>query len=388
MYIIYFLFSFLLPTQLGKHFFFDFSYLAGVRIDYLAPTLYLTDIFAFLLILLNYKIVFSFFKKKLFLWLFLLFCVNAIFAWSKPLFFYRLIRIIEVLALFAVYKKQFPKYKKAIIGGFALSVFVQSILVVSQFITRHSLQGMWYFLGERYFTLSTPGIAKASLQGNEILRVYGTFSHPNSLAGFYLLIYLFFLTNNSITNNLLKYITLALCSLIIFISFSKNAILIFLFLNTWYFLKGKQSCRICTLAKIFSPLLLAVIFLSAQTDPLSFQKRMTLMMQSLTVISQHIFTGVGLGNYLLAQYAFPIKYPYFFLQPVHNIYLLFVTEAGILIGMFVFVRIFLLLKKYRRNMSILFILLAVLLTGLGDHYWLTLQQNTLLLGVLFGIIML
>ena len=112
------------------------------------------------------------------------------------------------------------------------------------------------------------------------------------------------------------------------------------------------------------------------------------MMQSLTVISQHIFTGVGLGNYLLAQYAFPIKYPYFFLQPVHNIYLLFVTEAGILIGMFVFVRIFLLLKKYRRNMSILFILLAVLLTGLGDHYWLTLQQNTLLLGVLFGIIML
>ncbi|MBI4973666.1 hypothetical protein HZC27_03595 [Candidatus Roizmanbacteria bacterium] len=387
MYIIYFLFSFLLPTQLGKHFFFDFSYLGGVRIDYLAPTLYLTDILTFLLILLNFKTVFFFFRKKIFLWFLILLFINAIFAWSKPLFFYRLIRIIEVLALFAIFKKQFPRYKNAIIGGFMFFVFVQSILVVTQFITRHSLQGIWYFLGERYFTLSTPGIAKASLQGNEILRAYGTFSHPNSLAGFFLLIYLFFLTNKSITNALLKYLTLALCSLIIFLSFSKNVILVFLFLNTWYFFKEKQSCRVCTLAKILSPLFLALVFLSAQTDPLSFQKRITLMIQSLTIISQHILTGVGLGNYLLAQYAFPIKYSYFFLQPVHNIYLLFVTETGIIMGVFIFVLTFLLLKKYRRNMGVLLILLAVLLTGLSDHYWLTLQQNTLLLGVLFGIIM-
>ena len=63
------------------------------------------------------------------------------------------------------------------------------------------------------------------------------------------------------------------------------------------------------------------------------------------------------------------------------------AETGILISMIVFIRIFLLLKKYRRNISVLLILLAVLLTGLSDHYWLTLQQNTLLLGVLFGIIM-
>ena len=387
MHIIYFLFCFLLPTQLGKHFFFDFSYLGGVRIDYLAPTLYLTDIIAFLLILFNYKTILSFFKKKLFLWLFVFFCINVIFAWSKPLFFYRFIKLFEVFALFIIFKKQFPKYKKAIIGGLAFSVFFQTVLVVVQFISRHSLQGIWYFFGERYFTLSTPSIAKAALQGNEILRAYGTFSHPNSLAGFFLLIYLFFLTNKNIANALLKYSALALCSLIIFLSFSKNAMLIFLFLNTWYFLKEKKSCRVCTLAKIFSPLFLAIIFLSAQTDPLSLQKRITLILQSITIISQHIFTGVGLGNYLLAQYAFPIKYSYFFLQPVHNIYLLFAAETGIFISAIVFVRIFLVLKKYRRNMGVLLILLAVLLTGLSDHYWLTLQQNTLLLGVLFGIIM-
>lgn len=387
MHIIYFLFCFLLPTQLGKHFFFEFSYLGGVRIDYLAPTLYLTDVFALLLIFLNYKTVLSFFKRKLFLWLFVFFCINAIFALSKPIFFYRFIKLFEIFALFAIFKKQFPKYKKAMVGGLAFSVFFQSILVVAQFVSRHSLQGIWYFFGERYFTLGTPGIAKAALQGNEILRAYGTFSHPNSLAGFFLLIYLFFLTNNSITNNIIKYVTLALCSLIIFLSFSKNVILVFLFLNTWYFFKEKQSCRICTLAKILSPLFLAVIFLSAQTDPLSFQKRITLMTQSLTIVSQYVLTGVGLGNYLLAQYAFPIKYSYFFLQPVHNIYLLFAAETGPFISGFFFVNIFIIIKKYWRKMSVLPIFVAVLLTGLGDHYWLTLQQNTLLMGVLFGIIM-
>jgi len=38
-----------LPTQLGRHFFFDFSFVSGIRIDYLAPTIYLTDILVLLL---------------------------------------------------------------------------------------------------------------------------------------------------------------------------------------------------------------------------------------------------------------------------------------------------------------------------------------------------
>src|SRR6266542_2212573 len=65
--VLVFLFLFLLPTQLGKHFFFDFSYISAVRIDYLAPTLFLTDIIALLLIVLNIKNIFFIFKNKYFL---------------------------------------------------------------------------------------------------------------------------------------------------------------------------------------------------------------------------------------------------------------------------------------------------------------------------------
>jgi len=43
----------LLPTQLGRHFFFDFSLISGIRSDYLAPTVYLTDIVIVLMIILE-----------------------------------------------------------------------------------------------------------------------------------------------------------------------------------------------------------------------------------------------------------------------------------------------------------------------------------------------
>ena len=42
--IFFYLLILFLPTQLGKHFWPNFSYVYGVRIDYLSPTLYFTDI--------------------------------------------------------------------------------------------------------------------------------------------------------------------------------------------------------------------------------------------------------------------------------------------------------------------------------------------------------
>ena len=48
-----------------------------------------------------------------------------------------------------------------------------------------------YFIGERTFTGQTPGIATVALNGNLLLRPYGTFPHPNVLAGFLLVGILF-----------------------------------------------------------------------------------------------------------------------------------------------------------------------------------------------------
>src|SRR3990167_10994750 len=59
--IILFLFLFLLPTQFGKFFFFTFSYISGLRIDYLAYALYASDLLVVTLIFLRIKDVLLFF---------------------------------------------------------------------------------------------------------------------------------------------------------------------------------------------------------------------------------------------------------------------------------------------------------------------------------------
>jgi len=385
---VFFLFCFFLPTQLGRHFFLSFSYLSGIRIDYLAPTLYLTDILAFLLILLYCKDVSSAFRKR-FVWIvFTLLCLNFVFALSKPLFMYRLIKYIQWFSVFIIFRKHFFTYKKFIIAGLIASVIVQVPLVIGQLTLKRSLQGVWYLLGERYMTLSTPGIAKASLTGTEILRPYGTFSHPNSMAGFFLVLYIFFLTMFSKKQSLGSSLLLILCSFLVFFSFSKFALAVFVLLTiAWYIKKQELTCRICTLARIITPLFLAGIFFTAQTDPQSIQKRITLIGQSVLILSRHLLTGVGMGSYLIAQHRFPIPYPYFFLQPVHNIYLLFASEAGIILMCIFAYRFFFFIRSNMKNTAFVFVILAILLTGLNDHYWLTLQQNFLLMATVLGIVL-
>ena len=106
--IILFLFVFLLPTQFGKHFFLPFSYISGVRIDYLAPTVYVTDILTIFLVTLHSRDVLHFFKKGLFLYFVFFICLNILFSLSPLISLYRFFKIIEFLIIVAVFKKEYP----------------------------------------------------------------------------------------------------------------------------------------------------------------------------------------------------------------------------------------------------------------------------------------
>jgi O-antigen ligase len=96
-----------------------------------------------------------------------------------------------------------------------------------------------------------------------------------------------------------------------------------------------------------------------------------------------LFTGVGLGNFLVE---LPKIYPHrdiFFLQPVHNIYLFVLSETG-LIGFMIF--LWSIYKGlWRKKLFIIhYSLFIILLIGLVDHYPLTLQQGQLLLTMLIS----
>lgn len=382
------LFLFFLPTQLAKHFFFNFSYAYGVKVDYLSITFYLTDIIFLILAVFHFKVIVDEVKKNKFalLTIFILFLLQSFLAQYKLLYFYHLFKIVEIYFVFLIFKN--VKQDLLILLSFLFGCLFQLILAMSQLYAKSSLQGFFYFFGERYITLSSPDIAKTALNGVEFLRPYGTFSHPNSLAGFYLLLYFYFLTNKNFERfKILKYLSLLIFTLLVFISFSKTAIVTFVILNLLYsILYIKSLCRICIISRILTIIALALIFLQVRSDPLSFQKRLNLFYNGLNILKNNLFFGVGLGHYLLFQAKIPTPYPYFFLQPVHNIFILFLSETGIILGGVIFYFLYKSFKLYLKQPVFLFCFLVILITGLFDHYWLTLQQNWLLLGVVLGLI--
>jgi len=378
------LFLFLLPTQLGKHFFFSFSYLSGIRVDYLAPTVYLIDVIFLLLLLVNIKTIKPLFKnKKLFTFFFFIF-LNFISAQNKPLAIYYYLRLIEAILVFFIYRESKLSAKEILIPLLSSSFF-QLLLALGQLINKHSLQGIFYFLGERYFNLSTPGVAKVTLTGVEILRAYGSFSHPNSLAGFYLLLYSFVLTNKKFSKLfLLKNIFLLISSVLIFLSFSKIAITTYLILNAYYFLLNtKNKCVLCGVAKLFILVVVSGIFLAAQTDPLTIKKRVFLLQNSFFIIKNNLFFGVGAGCYLLVQNKLVPRYLDIINQPVHNIFLLFFGQWGVIAFGFLYLLAGWFKKIFKKG-YLLF--LIILITGSFDHYWISLVQNFLLLPVVFSLL--
>jgi cbb3-type cytochrome oxidase subunit 1 len=106
------------------------------------------------------------------------------------------------------------------------------------------------------------------------------------------------------------------------------------------------------------------------------------LQQGIMILFQTFFLGTGLGQYLYYQSSYPSPYPYFFLQPVHNIFMLYFIQTGIITTIFTSYCGLWFIRRYYK--SIWYIFLVILATGLFDHYWLTLQQNMLVMGVIFG----
>jgi hypothetical protein len=111
----------------------------------------------------------------------------------------------------------------------------------------------------------------------------------------------------------------------------------------------------------------------------NLSQRLDLATISGKLISQNFFLGGGLGTFIInASRVRGLANPWL-LQPVHNMFLLVFVETG-LIGLLFFCFVF--YKVFIKN-PLLFIF--IIITGLTDHYWLTLQQNLLLLSILFGL---
>ena len=133
----------------------------------------------------------------------------------------------------------------------------------------------------------------------------------------------------------------------------------------------------------------------------SVEVREQLSTSAFTMWKQHPWIGVGLGNFLVTLPDFLPSRQIYFLQPVHAIYLLVLSELGI-VGFVAFcvllwkliergqwaVPIFL-AKKFWGNLTIKSVytvaFFSLLIIGFFDHYPLTLQQGQLLFTILLAL---
>jgi hypothetical protein len=359
-----------LPTQLGYHFWPQWSLVLGRRVDYLSPTIFLTDIFAVLTVI-SYGIQKINISKKLLLPILGLAAFNITFAAQPLVAIVGWLKIIEFLFLF-LYIKQTRPPPGRIFFFLSLVVLYSMLLGLTQTVKGGSIGGIFWLLGERSFSLSTPNIAKGvlcfpSFSCIEYLRPYATFPHPNVFAGFLAFYILFAIHQN-------KKIFIILPIVLLILTLSRTA---------WFSLGLVLLFRIVKITHWKLMVILLILFaISLLPLPVSHHEsidvRVALNQSALNIIRQFPITGIGVKNFLVSLPDFLPLRTIYFLQPVHNIYLLLLSELGVL--SFVVLLIFVFRCKMFRTFRITSsFFLLFLLIGIFDHYPLTLQQGQLLL---------
>lgn len=354
-------------TQLGYHFWPASALVYGIRVDYLAPTLYFLDLLLILSII-GKKITLT----RWFVGLLPVLVVNLLFShnpvstlsWSLHLILY----LSFILSLPKIY------LLKSISFILSLALLFQVVLATAQVALGHSLQGPLYYLGERMVAVGAPSVATASFMGSTVLRAYGTFSHPNILAGWAVisLLILFRLKSNTY---LLTSAT-ALTTILVVLTQSRSAALALFGLVIPLYLLRSWRRRLFYFAILLTTSynLLATGALSRAFD-LSFSQRLNLQAISLQIIPHFPFFGTG-ANASISTY--PTLAPNFrLLQPDHNSFTLLLSWFG-LFGIFTILQVLPCTssaqarEKCLQTLSSLGGLLPLLLL---DHYLLTSPQG-------------
>jgi len=292
-----------------------------------------------------------------------------------------------------------------ILWAIMLSAGLQGGLAIRQFLTQSMPADKW--LGLAYHSAANPGDIVIETVSGRWLRSYGSLAHPNILggclllglvAGFWLgLHYLRSATENS-NRTRLKFLAILAINLIIaaglFFSFSRSAWLaggLILIAVLFYSLdrRDRKDCRLrpekmqllilisspiilfSLLAAIYSPLVITRTDFSNRLEAVSSQDRISQIKESLAIIKKRPVLGVGLNNYTIALDRNNPDRPAYWLQPVHNIYLLSLAELG-LIGLAAFgwllTAAFNLFKRQPKWLWPLLPLAALMIIGSLDHY--------------------
>lgn len=395
------------PINLAYHFSLESSFLRGRLVDYLIPKIYLSDIFIlslyciFLVTSFSLKSLSPLFKRYWFLGLFFVYLLIITATSIRPLsgiwFWIQLVK----LFLFSFYLHSsytFKPFLSLIYPALLLTLGFQFLLALYQFIFQQSLFP-YTILGEVNFQASS--LVTNNYFGQLLHPPYATTPHPNVLAGLFTIYTLCVLICSVYNPNLTKYkninsITICLAYIVIFLTQSLTAFLAITIGLIILMAISKSHTRLIFYLLIISTHLISLFFilriyqLSNFIDLYSITRRYKLVQASMTLLKSQPFIGVGLNQFVPAANEQSLfTDPGIYLQPVHNIYLLWTTEAGLLGSFLILWCLFLFLPQRSRNLQIRLVPLIALLTiGILDHYPYTLQTGQLLLTLTFALIIL
>ncbi len=386
-----FLTIFFLPTQLGKHFWPSFSFIYSLPIDYLSPVIYFWDLLAvvlFVTFLIN-KGQINKLALNLGFFFLLTQSVSLLSSTNPAAGLVRLEQYLVVIFL-GIYLAsiKLKVFKKIIMWGLILGILIEGVLAGIQFITGSTV-GLW-ILGERSFTISTPGIAKFDFYNFHFLRPYGTFPHPNVLAGFMIIAILIIvilrrLAEGSLTN-VSYFATVLLAGLTLLLTVSRVAIVAGVG-SALVTLNKKGRMFLLLLLLLLLPVLYTRFASVFNFDVISLIRREQQIGIAFTLWTKHPIFGVGLNNFIISASDQLLAGPSRFLQPVHNIFLLELAETGVIgfIGFIVLIG-YPFLKNFKFQISNFKLLwFVILFLGMFDHYFLTLPQGYRMLFLVWGI---
>lgn len=414
---LFYVFLFLIPFQIR-------IFLHNNGNEWNSAFLYLGDlIFIAVLFLAFLRKGIKFDKKDIFLLLFVAIAAISLFATSSlGISTYRLVKLIEFVLLYIYICKNVA----LVVTSKTLQIIfysgvLQAVLAIAQFIKQGSI-GI-KFVEAGIFSPDSPGVANFILNGERIMRSYGSFSHPNVLAGFILLaifcFYAIFL-QKGIKKNLNDLISI-FCFLILvfglFFTFSRTAIVVFVIMSLLMFLveffklrglehteqrlnDGKKLMKIFGLVVVSCLLVIIILFpyIKARFFAITMEEqavdlRFFYNRIALSMIKENPILGVGIGNFVNFSQNYQTflraaakvageningQIPDWIFQPEHNVYLLIASEIGIL-GLIMFLVFLVRILWDRIGSRFLFLVFCFLAIALIDHYFWTLQSG----GIMF-----
>jgi O-antigen ligase len=428
-YLIYFV-AFLLTLQ--TRYFLRLGEINGSLSEYATISLYGVDLLIIIVILLNCYIAFKDFRFKIldfrfkFVWyliagLELFIFISIFFADDKILALYRYGVFMLGVALFWVLTTaNFDKIRLLyfFIGG----MFLQAVLGTWQFLTQSSLANKWLGLAmhnPRELGVSVIEAVGPDGVGERWLRAYGGMEHPNILGGILAVGLLILLglylklipklssyakasaarqiLNKLQTQNFASLLFYFLLFTSLLFSFSRGAWLGFVvgmivLLAGLVIKKDLFKQRELLIIILISAVLFSLVYsqyanlfqtrmsLSSRLENISYAERVSSINDAEKIVKDNILFGTGIGNYPLELSKNINNRLGWFYQPVHNTFLLVLSEIGIFGFLFWLVLIFYLLFKFFKDKDYLALgVLASLIVIMQFDHWLW----SLHFGVLF-----